>query len=121
MDEFWVRLSLVSGVLLVAYVLTLILRARATNGPLKIAQTGLQKGIYLFSSSTCADCATARKYLEDKLGNDGFGEKSWETEPGLFSRLGVEAVPATLIVDREGAAALWPGHPKKALDECPGS
>lgn len=115
MDEFWVRLSLVGGALLVAFVLTLVLRARAAKTPLKIAATGLKEGIYLFSSSTCADCATAREYLGDKLGNDGFGERSWETEPGLFSRLGVEAVPATVIVDREGAGQLWPGHPEKAL------
>ena len=91
------------------------IRARAARGPRKIIATGLKEGIYLFSSSTCPDCATARKYLEGKLGDDGFEERSWEIEPALFDRIGVDAVPATLIVDHEGAAVLWPSHPEKAL------
>ena len=115
MDEVWVRLSLIGGAFLVALVITLVLRSTASRGPLKITATGLKQGIYLLSSSACPDCATARKYLEDKLGDDGFDERSWEKEPGLFGRIGVDAVPATLIVDLEGAAVLWPGHPEKAL------
>ena len=115
MDEVWLRLSLIGGALLVVLVITLVLRSTASRGPLKITATGLKQGIYLLSSSACPDCATAREYLEDKLGNDGFDERSWETEPGLFGRIGVDAVPATLIVDLEGAAVLWPGHPGKAL------
>ena len=115
MDEVWVRLSRIGGAFLVALVITLLLRSTASRGPLKITATGLKEGICLLSSSACPDCATARKYLEDRLGDDGFDERSWETEPGLFGRIGVDVVPATLIVDLEGAAVLWPGHPENAL------
>ena len=61
-----------------------------------IPVTGLDPGTYLFTSARCAECAVARSQLES------FTEISWEGQPDVFNRLGVTAVPSTLVVDSAG-------------------
>ena len=69
-----------------------------------------------FSSSACSDCPLARRTLADALGEQGFLELSWEDDPGAFDRLGVDAVPATLVVAADGSGTLWPGGAEMALE-----
>ena len=115
MDEVWARLGLVVGALIVAGAATLVLRSRAKGEPRKLAATGLGQGVYLFTSKACPDCRHVRGMLDDALGREGYAELSWEMEPGIFAELGVNGVPATLIVEVDGSGVLWPGRPDKAL------
>ena len=116
MDEVWVRLGLIGGALLVAAASTVALRTRSSGKKRAVPETGLQPGIYFFSSSACPDCSRARRVLNDSLGNEGFVEISWEADPGVFHRLDVDAVPATLIVEADGSGTLWPGKAERALE-----
>jgi hypothetical protein len=115
MDDLWVRLSLIAGALIVAGLVTVMMRLRAKGGPRKLHATGLGQGVYLFSSTACPDCKHVRRMLDDAFGGDGYREFQWEQEPGLFHDLGVDAVPATVIVEFDGSGVLWPGRPDKAL------
>lgn len=115
MDEIWIRLSLIAGALLIAGMATMLLRRRAGAHRRQIPNTGLAVGIYLFSSSPCLTCRTAREKLKDRVGETGFEEFVWEQEPGLFSELGVDVVPAVLVVEENGSGKLYPGQPDRAL------
>ena len=116
MDEVWARLGLIVGALGVAYATTLVLRSRSKGSPRQVEDSGLRIGVYLFTSATCQDCRPARRKLTEQLGEDGFTEMNWEKEPGVFHRLGVSAVPATLIVESDGSGTLFPGQPEKAMN-----
>lgn len=117
MDEAWARLAVIGGALVVAALATTIIRLRARGGPRRLHETSLAPGVYLFTSSACPDCGSVRKALTEALGEGGFEERSWESEPGVFHRLGVDAVPATMIVGEDGSGTIWPGRPDGALDE----
>lgn len=115
MDEIWLRLGLIGGALVVAALASILLRARLSGRPRRLEDTRLDSGVYLLTSAACPDCASVRRALTEALGGEGFTELSWEEEPGVFHRLGVDAVPATLIVGRDGSGVLWPGRAKEAL------
>ena len=115
MNEFWARAGLIIGALALAYLITVILRARASGSPRRLDSTSLRSGIYLFSSSACPDCRRVRNQLADRLGEDGFNEFNWEQHPGLFHDLDVTAVPATLVVEDDGSGVLFPGRADDAL------
>jgi hypothetical protein len=53
--------------------------------------------------------------LLEAIGPEGYSEVSWDTDPEIFTELGVGAVPATLIVSPEDGSLLYPGHPARAL------
>jgi hypothetical protein len=40
---------------------------------------------------------------------------TWEREPEQFEALGIEAVPAVLVVDESGNGRLYPGQPPRTL------
>lgn len=115
MDDAWVRAGLVASALLVVGVVVLVLRRNETAKARRVPVTGLRPGIYLFSSTTCPTCITARGKLSEKV--DVFEEIVWEEQPGLFEELGVDAVPAVLVVGDGGAGRLFPGQPDRALRE----
>lgn len=115
MDDVWLRLGLIAGALAVAALATVVLRSRLKGRPRVLEATGLEAGIYLFTSATCPDCSSVRRTLIDEMGESGFVELSWEQEPGEFHRLGIDAVPATVVVARDGSATLWPGRADEAL------
>jgi hypothetical protein len=114
MSEVWLRLAIVIGAVAVSLLIVAMLRRRpAVSGS---ADSGaLAPGVYLFTSSTCADCVQARERLEDRLGNDGYVEIGWEDDPGLFTHLGIDAVPCTVVVGADGSASFHPGMPDGAL------
>lgn len=115
MDELLTRLALIGGALVVAAAAALVIRARGRGSPRQIEATGLPPGVYLFTSSTCPDCGSARRVLIQELGDRGFEEIEWEEDPGVFDRLAIDAVPATVVVEQSGAGTVWPGAPEKAI------
>ena len=114
MDEIWVRLALIAGALGITFVVILILRFRA-KAPRRLESTGLNVGVYLFTSSACPDCGPARDKLSEKL-DDGFVEMKWEEEPAVFEELGVSGVPATLVVEADGSGTLFSGQLEKVIN-----
>ena len=116
MDELWLRLGLIAGALAIAAIATLTLRFRNRGGPVDLEVTGLGPGVYLFTSTACPQCGSARRALSDSLGEDGFAELRWEELPGVFHDLGIEGVPATLVVRADGSGTVWSGKPDPALE-----
>jgi hypothetical protein len=114
MSEIWLRLGIVAGGVVLGLLAVFILRRRGPR--IATEAIGLDPGVYLFSSSTCADCVPARDRLADDLGQAGFVEIRWEDAPVLFEELGVEAVPCTMIVSEAGVATRFPGMPDRALE-----
>lgn len=111
MDEVWTRIAIIATALLVAALLVAVRRRLALRSPRKLAATGLEPGMYLFTSADCADCSKARHELAGMVGAHGFHEIAWDERPETFTRLGVDAVPATMIVEADGGARLWVGRP----------
>jgi len=111
MDELWTRVFLIASALLVATMVVAVRRKMASSSPRPLPPTGLEPGVYLFTSADCDECALARAKLEDRLGEDGYVEIAWEQRPELFADLGVDAVPATVVVAADQTALLWPGQP----------
>lgn len=115
MDEFWARVGLVVGALAVAAGVSLIQRWR-TRRPIRAVEVAdADPGVYFFSSSTCATCERAREKLDARLGEHGYTEYAWESEPGPFGDFDVDAVPAVVILEEGGRGRLYPGQPDKAL------
>ncbi len=70
--------------------------------PLRIAGNLEGPGVFLFTSEDCDSCSVARQVYVDVLGADGFTELSWEGEPALLTRLGVQEIPVGSVVNAEG-------------------
>lgn len=113
MDEFWTRVAVIAAALMVAALFVAVRRKIALTAPRRIGATGLEPGVYLFTSADCADCSLAGAKLEKRVGEGGYKEVAWAEQPELFTRLRVEAVPATMIVEADGSARLWLGQPDR--------
>ena len=114
MNDVWLRLAIVVAVVAIALLVIIVMRRRpAASGG--VDRVGLDPGIYLFTSSTCADCEGARSSLEDMLGSAGYNEIEWENEPGLFAELRIDVVPCTVVVGDDRSASVRPGMPDQAL------
>ncbi|HYJ25327.1 MAG TPA: hypothetical protein VE027_10005 [Acidimicrobiia bacterium] len=114
MNEVWLRLAIVIGAVAVSLMIVAMLRRRpSAMGSRDIG--ALRPGVYLFTSSTCSDCTGAQERLQTMLGNAGYIEVRWEDDPGLFTHLGIDAVPCTVVVGDDGSASLHPGMPDGAL------
>lgn len=114
MDDIWLRVTVIAGVLAIAGLVVIVQRQRAQAPVRAIGSTGLEAGVYFFSSATCSSCEAAREKLDAAMGEDGYTEFVWENEPDPFTDLKVNAVPAVLIV-RDGRGRLYPGQPDRAL------
>lgn len=115
MDEIWVRLALIAGAVAVAGSVALLQRSRSRDPVRRIESTDLAEGVYLFSSASCESCNRARDRLRERLGEAGYTELAWSEEPGVFEDVGVDAVPAVLVVNGDGRATLYPGQPDRVL------
>lgn len=114
MSEPFLRIALIVGVIALSLVVVWLGRVRSSRRPRPVVSTGLDEGLYLFTSSSCAECASARAVLEEAVG-DGYSEVDWETHPELFERLRIGAVPTTLLVGADGSALAFSGDPTRAL------
>lgn len=115
MDEIWARVGLVLGALAVAGTISLIQRRRTRRPVRSVKAADMAAGVYFFSSATCPTCERAREKLNDRLGEDGYTEFTWENEPDPFNTLDVDAVPAVAVLDEAGRGRLYPGQPDRAL------
>jgi hypothetical protein len=115
MSEDWLRPLIVVAVLGLAALAGLIISRKERRTPYRARQVSIAPGIYLFTSSSCAGCDPARRFLVDAVGPDGFVEVRWEDVPERFTETGIEEVPATLVVTSSGLAMVYPGHPELAL------
>ncbi len=117
MSELEVRLVAVIGAVAIGIAVSFMLRRRpARQMPVELKQTRLGPGVYLFTSASCPDCRAVRDALFERFGPTGFSELSWESDPQIFEELGVDAVPATLIVTSTDGSTLYLGAPGKALE-----
>jgi len=115
MDDIWGRIVLIAVVVAVALGVAVIQRRRSLN-PVRAVDAGdLGPGVYFFSSTGCATCDRARAKLEEALGSSGYTEISWEQEPEPFEKIGVEAVPAVMLVDERGRGRLYTGQPDEVI------
>lgn len=70
----------------------------------------LPAGLVVFTSTDCANCRAALAAASDT--GVPIREVTYELEPGLFAKAGVEAVPLTVVVSEEGSvAATFAGVP----------
>lgn len=115
MDEVWVRVVLVAAVLGLALVVVLWQRRRAGRAVRVVPAGDLSEGVYLFSSTSCRSCESARQTLTSRLGENGFTEFVWQEGSVRFDDLEIGAVPAVLVVAANGSGRLYPGQPDLAL------
>ncbi len=108
-------MAVVLAVLLVAGAITLWLRRRGRRSVRRLTGVTLDPGVYLFTSTGCPTCGAAREKLAARLGDRGFEEYVWEEGQGPFTELGVDALPAVLVVRAGGAGELYEGRPELAL------
>jgi hypothetical protein len=83
------------------------LRSRPFIRSRRISSTGLEEGLYLFTSTACGTCGGARTELERR--KVPFTEISWQADPGLFEELGMDAVPSVVLVGPDGGGRWWRG------------
>lgn len=88
---------------------------RRAAAPRTLRSVGLEPGVYLFTSGTCEECQVARERLEEIALSPRPEEIRWDERPDLFQHLGVDAVPSTLVVGRDGSASLHRGVPVRRL------
>lgn len=93
------------AILLVIVAARLIGRWQRPSHPaLDLGDFGPRPGIVLFTSTDCVNCKSARAVVESL--RVPVREVTWELEPAVLERLGVEAVPLTVVVDAEGRIEL---------------
>lgn len=111
MDELWARVAIIAAALLAAALVVALRRRSSLKAPRRLAATRLPAGVYLFTSADCDDCRTARAKLSERLGETTYNEIAWEDSPEVFNGLGVDVVPATMVVSADGSGQLWRGQP----------
>jgi thiol-disulfide isomerase/thioredoxin len=80
-------------------------RRRAIAGAPLPGLSGGQTTVLLFTGSLCTDCARQKEILQDvrsQVGGWRVREVQAAREQPLAARFGVQSVPATVLLDREG-------------------
>lgn len=109
MSDLGWRLAVVLSVLAAAALVILVMRSRDSATSRKMGNVDMEPGIYLFTSTTCLDCAPVREVLDDKLGRGRYTEIEWENDPDVFGRLAIDEVPVAVRVDDSGRATMYKG------------
>ena len=109
MDEVTLRLLLVAGTVIAVSGLAWVQRRRVRPPTRVVTSSGLEPGVFLLTSRECESCERARRVLGRRA---EYTELSWQDSPDAFARLGVEAVPAVLVVDQAGRGVLSFGSPR---------
>lgn len=101
------RALLVVGLAALVAIIALALRHRPITRSRTVAVTGLIPGVYLLTSGGCAPCEQARATLRQR--SIEFVELTWQADPEVFERLGIDAVPSVVLADSSGAGLWWRG------------
>jgi hypothetical protein len=115
MDDLVFRIVLLAVALAVALAISWVLQRRSRRSARPMANPGLPPGFHYFSSPACETCREARSLLDRRLGREGFTEHEWDQDPEVFQRLGVDQVPALIVVADDGSARLYSGLLERAL------
>lgn len=115
MDDLVFRVVLVAAALAVALAISWVLQRRSRRPGRPVGNSGLQPGIHYFSSPTCETCREARSLLDRRLGREGYTEYGWDQDPEVFQRLGIDQVPALIVVADDGSARMYSGELERAL------
>jgi hypothetical protein len=87
-------------------------RRRPAEQDVDLTGLGLPPGVVLFTSTACGNCTAARAQLA--VGGIRPREVTWELEPDLVSRSGVDGVPFTAVIDAQGDVLdQWSGVPPR--------
>lgn len=105
MNEAAARALVVLAVLFVSGLVTLAIRNRGSESR-RFRQDILDPGVYLFTSRTCSTCDPVREHLLALVGQSGFEEVPWESDPKTFEMLKVDKVPSLLSVATRGRSVL---------------
>jgi hypothetical protein len=114
MSEPLTRLLIVFGVMLVATLVTWVVRLSARPGAGAV-NVDLEPGVYLFSTLTCADCRPVHELLVKTLGVAGFSQIEWEDNRALFESLAIAVVPTTIVIGDDGKTQRVEGDPSSLL------
>lgn len=112
MGDLTLRLVVIATVGVAVAVFAFVLRKVRTRPRRIIPSTGLAPGVYLLTSAACVECSQARAKLSDMLGREGFTELPWEAQSQTYQRLGITAVPSTLLVAPDGSGVWHAGVPR---------
>lgn len=98
----WLQALLIAGAALAVVAVALGTRRfqRPTHGRVDVHGIGLPAGIVIFTSTDCATCRDALASV--RAAQAPVREVTWELESALFERVGVTAVPLTIVVDGAG-------------------
>lgn len=98
------RLVVVAVVLAGAAALAWWFRLKATRRgePVDVGSLGLASGAVVFTRDQCSNCARVMRLVEELA--IPIRQVRIEEEPEVFERLGVTAVPLTVVTDTTGSS-----------------
>jgi hypothetical protein len=101
-ESDWVQVLLVAAAALAVVAIAVGTRRfqRPTHERVDVHGVGLPPGIVIFTSTECGTCRDALAAV--RAAAAPVREVTWELESGLFERVGVTAVPLTIVVGAAG-------------------
>lgn len=115
-----IRVLVIAGVLLVVAIAAWSAGRNRKVRPLRAIRDDLPPGVHLFTSSTCAACAEARKVIVSVYGSD-FTEIRHEDDPSAFGHHRIARAPTTIVVFGENRALMFEGVPRRRQLPLPGT
>lgn len=97
---------IVAALVVIVVIVVGLLRRFPRSSARTIDAAGLDPGVYLFTSGGCGTCDGARETLVGR--GVEFTEVTWDDDPDVFQRLGMDAVPSVVVVN-EGRGRWWRG------------
>ena len=121
MSRLLIAVAIAAGVSLVAVLVnrnssSQLISVRRNALPTRVPATevGLDAGpaIIVFTESTCDSCQEVIRLIRGPAGAGiPVADVEFGAEPGLHRRFGIDTVPTTLVVDREGSVVSgWTGR-----------
>jgi hypothetical protein len=101
-DDLLVRLLLVGVVATSAFGWAWVARRGRAVRRRPASFEGVDAGVVLFTSTTCASCEEARRAVRSVLGDRGFREITYEAEPEAFATNRIRRVPTLASVEPGG-------------------
>jgi hypothetical protein len=106
--RLWIVGAVVVGVLAVA-----AFARRGASLRRRAPLPGLAPGLHLFVSDTCPTCERLVQVVSSVAGDGGYRRVSWESEPEIFRKMGIERVPLTVLARPGGGGWSAAGVPSE--------